>query len=64
MHALPSNKISQNITIFQIHEDCVAMETESFISNKEFDFSEGLIVYVVLQNHYKAINLCFLLKLC
>ena len=28
---MPSNKISQNFTKFQIHEDCVAMETESFI---------------------------------
>ena len=28
LHALPSNKISQNSTNFQIHEDCVAMETE------------------------------------
>ena len=35
MHALPSNKISQNFTNFQIHEDCVAMETESFIPNNE-----------------------------
>ena len=52
LHALPSNKISQNITIFQIHEDCVAMETKSFISNKESIFSEGLFVYAVLQNHY------------
>ena len=27
VHALPSNKISQNFTNYQIHEDCVAMET-------------------------------------
>ena len=52
LHALPSNKISQNFTNFQIHEDCVAMETYSFISNKEFNASEGWFVYVVLQKHY------------
>ena len=34
LHALPSNKISQNFTNFQIHDDCVAMETESFVPNK------------------------------
>ena len=51
LHALPSNKISQNFTNFQIHEDCVAMETESFIRNKEFSISEGLFVYAVLQKH-------------
>ena len=52
MHALPSNKISQNFTNFQIHEDCVAMETELFISNKEVNISEGLFVYAVLQKDY------------
>ena len=52
MHALPSNKISQNFTNFQIHEDCVAMETESIITNKEFNISEGLFVYAVLQKYY------------
>ena len=42
------------------------METESFILNKEFNFnfSEGLCVYAVLQKHYSAIILYFLLKLC
>ena len=49
---LPSNKISQNFTNFQIHKDCVAMETESFIPNKEFNISEGLFVYAVLHKHY------------
>ena len=63
-HVLPSNKISQNFTNFQIHEDCVAMETDSFIPNKEFNISDVLFVYAVLQNHYLAIILCFLLKLC
>ena len=52
LHALPSNKISQNLTNFQIHEDCVAMETESCIPNKEFDISEDLFVYAVLQKHH------------
>ena len=52
MHVLPSNKISQNFSNFQIHEDCVAMETESFIPNKEFNISKGLFVYAVLQKHY------------
>ena len=64
MHTLPSNKISQNFTNFQIYEDCVAMETESFTPNKEFTISEGLFVYAVLQKHYKANILLFLLKLC
>ena len=40
------------------------METESFIPNKEFNISEGLFVYAVLQKHYPAIILFFLLKLC
>ena len=48
LHALPSNKIRQNFTNFQIHEDYVAMETESFIPNKKFNISVGLFVYVVL----------------
>ena len=52
LHALPRNKTSQNFTNFQIHEDCVAMETESFIPNKEFNISEGLFVHAVLQKHY------------
>ena len=52
LNALPSNKISQNVTNFQIHEDCDAMQTESFIPNKKFNFSEGLFVYAVLQKHY------------
>ena len=52
LHALPSIKISQIFTNFQILEDCVAMETESFIPNKEFNISEGLFVYAVLQKHY------------
>ena len=41
LHALPSNKISQNFTYFEIHMDCVAMETESFIQNKEFNIFVG-----------------------
>ena len=39
------------------------METELFIPNKEFNISEGLFVYAVQQKHYKAIILCFLVKL-
>ena len=62
MHALPSNKISQNFTNFQIHEDCVAMETESFTPNKELNVSVGLFVYAVLHKHYMAIILCLLLN--
>ena len=49
---LPSNKKGQNFTNFQIHDDCVAMETKSFIKNKEFNISEGLFVYAVLQKRY------------
>ena len=49
---VPSNKISQNFTNFQISEDCVAMETESFSPNKEFTISEGLFEYAVLKKHY------------
>ena len=52
MHALPSNQMSQNFTNFQIHEDCVAMETESFIPNKGFNISVGLFVYALLHKHY------------
>ena len=52
LSALPSNKISQNFTNFQIYEDCVAMETESFTPNKVFNISEGLFMYAVLQKHY------------
>ena len=52
LHALPSNKIGQIFTNFQTHEDCVAMETESFVPNKEFNMSESLFVYAVLQKHY------------
>ena len=48
---LPSNKISQNFTNFQIHKDCVAMETESFIPNMEFNISVGLFVHAVLHKH-------------
>ena len=55
LHALPSNKISQNFTNFQIHEDCVTMETESFIPNKEFNISVGLFVYAALHKHYLTI---------
>ena len=46
--------MSQKFTNFQIHEDCVAMETESFIfiPNMEFDISVGLFVYAVLHKHY------------
>ena len=64
MNALPSNKISQSFTNFQINEDCVAMETELFIPNKEYNISEGLLVYAKLQKHLLVIILCFLLKLC
>ena len=39
------------------------METELFIQNKKLNISEGLFVYAVLQKHYEAIILCFLLKL-
>ena len=49
---VPSNKISQNFTKFKIHDDCVAMETESFIPNKEFNIFVGLFVYAVLHKHY------------
>ena len=52
LHALPSNKISQNFTNIQIHDDCVAMETESFIPNKDFNISVALFVYAVLHKHY------------
>ena len=31
LYALPSNKTSQNTTNFQIHENCVAMETKLLI---------------------------------
>ena len=40
------------------------METELFIPNKELYISEGLFMYAVLEKHYQANILCFLLKLC
>ena len=52
LHAMPSNKISQIFTNFQIHENCVALETESIIPNKEFNVSVGLFVYAVLHKHH------------
>ena len=52
LHTLPSNKISQNFAYFKIHEDCVAMETESFTPNKISNLSDGLFVYAVLQKLY------------
>ena len=39
------------------------METESFTPNKDFNISEGLFVYAVLQKHYYAIILCFSIKI-
>ena len=64
MYALPSNKRRQNATYFQIQADCVVMETESCILNKEFNMSAGLFVNAVLLKHNKANILCFRLKLC
>ena len=64
MYALPSNKKLQNSINFQIHEDYVAMETKLCIQIKEFNMSEGWLVYAVLFKHYYAYVLCFLLKLC
>ena len=52
LYALPSNKRSQNSTNFQIHEDCVAMETESCISNNGLNMFEGLFVYALLLKRY------------
>ena len=51
---LLSNKRSQNSTYFQIHEEYVAMETESCLLNREFNISEGWFVYAVLLKHYEA----------
>ena len=48
MNALPSHKKLQNSTNFQIHEDCVAMETKMCNWIKELNMSEGWFVYVVL----------------
>ena len=52
LHAMPSNKISQIFTNFQIHENYVALETESNFPNKEFNVSVGLFVYAVLHKHH------------
>ena len=60
---LPSNKISQNFTNFQIHEDCVVMETESFIPNKEFNISKGLLLYSVLQKTLLGYYFMFSIKI-
>ena len=63
LHALPSNKISQNFANFQIHEDYVVMETESFIPNKEFNISEGLFVYAVLLKALLGYQFIFSIKI-
>ena len=54
MYALPSNKKLQNSTNFQIHKDCVAMETKLCIQIKELNLSEGWYVYAVLLKHCYA----------
>ena len=64
MYALPSNKNLRNSTNFQIHDDCVAMETKLCIKIKELNMFEGWFVYAVLLKHYNANVLCVLLKLC
>ena len=64
MNALPSNKKLQNSTNFQIHEDCVAMETKLYILIKKLNMSEGWYLYAVLLKHCYANVLWFLLKLC
>ena len=53
----------QNSTNFQIHEDCVAMESKLCIQIKELNMSEGRFVYAVLLKHYLANIVCFPLKL-
>ena len=63
MYALPSNKKLQNSTNFQIHDDCVAMETKLCTKVKELNMSEGLYVHAVLLKHCYANVLWFLLKL-
>ena len=44
--------VSKNSTYFQIHKDCVAMETEACFLNKEFYMSEGVFVYAVLLKYH------------
>ena len=51
LYVLPRNK-RQKSTYFQIQEDCVAMEIEWCIWNKESNMCEGLFVYVVLLKHF------------
>ena len=64
MYVLPSNKKLQNSTNFQIHEDCVAMETKLCIQINDLYMSEGWYVYAVLLKHCYTNVLWFLLKLC
>ena len=66
MYALLSNKRSQNSIFFfsQIHEDCVAMETELCILNKEFNMSGNMFNYAILVRHYYANIVWFLFNLC
>ena len=54
MYALPSNENLQNSIHFQIHEDCVAMETKLCIYIKELNISEGWYVYAELLKHCYA----------
>ena len=64
MYALPSNKKTQILQKFQIHANCVAMETKLCILIKELNKSEGWFVYAQLLKHDQTNILCFLLKLC
>ena len=45
LYGLPSNKKRQNSTNFQIHVNCVAMETKLCIYIKELNTPEGWFVY-------------------
>ena len=46
-----------------MHEDCGAMETESFIPNKVFNISEGLFVYAVLPKALLCYYFMFSIKI-
>ena len=52
LYALPSNKKYQNSTNFQIHVNCVAMETIFCIQIKELNTSKGWFVCAELLKHY------------
>ena len=52
LYALPSSKKRHNSTNFEIHVNCIALETKLCIYIKELYTSKGWFVYAKLLKHY------------